>query len=127
MRARLDGAHPLLDEAGRGSDEARPVRYAPRRAPGRSFSLRLGRILLADAGRDECGRALLMGGDGSTRIGPLHALATELRPTYSRDSVARDVPLPDVPAGDVLAILDLGAYDYCIPSRFLFAPRPAQV
>jgi diaminopimelate decarboxylase len=47
--------------------------------------------------------------------------------TYSRDFIARDAPLPDVLVGDLLAVLDVGAYGYCMSSHFLSRPRAAEV
>jgi diaminopimelate decarboxylase len=47
--------------------------------------------------------------------------------TYSRDFIAKDAALPAVQAGDLLAILDTGAYGYCMGSHFLNRPRPAEV
>jgi len=47
--------------------------------------------------------------------------------TYSRDVVAQGSPLPAVRVGDLLAILDTGAYGYCMSSHFLNRPRPAEV
>jgi diaminopimelate decarboxylase len=47
--------------------------------------------------------------------------------TYSRDFVARDVSLPEVERGDLLAVLDVGAYGYCMASHFLNRPKPAEV
>lgn len=47
--------------------------------------------------------------------------------TYSRDFVTRDAPLPDVRVGDLLAVLDVGAYGYCMSSHFLNRPRAAEV
>jgi diaminopimelate decarboxylase len=47
--------------------------------------------------------------------------------TYSRDFVTRDAPLPDVRPGDLVAVLDVGAYGYCMSSHFLNRPRPAEV
>jgi diaminopimelate decarboxylase len=47
--------------------------------------------------------------------------------TYSRDFIARDTRLPDVSVGDLLAVLDVGAYGYCMASHFLNRPRPAEV
>jgi diaminopimelate decarboxylase len=47
--------------------------------------------------------------------------------TYSRDFVAKDAPLPAVRVGDLLAILDTGAYGYCMGGHFLNRPRPAEV
>jgi diaminopimelate decarboxylase len=47
--------------------------------------------------------------------------------TYSRDFVARGATLPGVAVGDLLAVLDVGAYGACMASRFLNRPRPAEV
>jgi diaminopimelate decarboxylase len=47
--------------------------------------------------------------------------------TYSRDLLAQKVLMPDVQVGDVLAVLDCGAYGYCMSSHFLNRPRPAEV
>jgi diaminopimelate decarboxylase len=47
--------------------------------------------------------------------------------TYSRDFVAQGSPLPAVRPGDLLAVLDVGAYGYCMASHFLNRPRPAEV
>jgi diaminopimelate decarboxylase len=47
--------------------------------------------------------------------------------TYSRDFVARDVPLEDTRVGDLLAVLDVGAYGYCMAGHFLNRPKPAEV
>ena len=47
--------------------------------------------------------------------------------TYSRDILAHGVALPDVAAGDLLGVLDAGAYGYCMSSHFLNRPRPAEV
>jgi diaminopimelate decarboxylase len=47
--------------------------------------------------------------------------------TYSRDFVARDVALPELAVGDLLAVLDVGAYGYCMASHFLNRPKPAEV
>lgn len=47
--------------------------------------------------------------------------------TFSRDYLSRDVQLPELKAGDVLGILDVGAYGYAMSSHFLHRPRPAEV
>jgi diaminopimelate decarboxylase len=47
--------------------------------------------------------------------------------TYSRDVIAQGFPLPSVQLGDLLAILDVGAYGYCMASHFLNRPRAAEV
>lgn len=47
--------------------------------------------------------------------------------TYSRDFIAQNVRLPDVQVGNLLAVLDIGAYGYCMASHFLNRPRAAEV
>lgn len=47
--------------------------------------------------------------------------------TYSRDFVAQGSPLGAVHVGDLLAVLDVGAYGYCMSSHFLNRPKPAEV
>ena len=47
--------------------------------------------------------------------------------TYSRDFLARGAELPALAPGDLLAVLDTGAYGYCMASHFLNRPRPAEV
>jgi diaminopimelate decarboxylase len=47
--------------------------------------------------------------------------------TYSRDILARDVALPALEVGDLIAVLDAGAYGYCMAGSFLNRPRPAEV
>lgn len=47
--------------------------------------------------------------------------------TYSRDYLGRNCSLPALQIGDVLAILDVGAYGYAMSSHFLHRPRPAEV
>ncbi len=47
--------------------------------------------------------------------------------TYSRDYLGRNCPLPKLNLGDVVAILDVGAYGYAMASHFLHRPRPAEV
>ncbi|HNJ43926.1 MAG TPA: decarboxylase, partial [Acidobacteriota bacterium] len=47
--------------------------------------------------------------------------------TFSRDYLSRDAQLPELKAGDVLGILDVGAYGYAMSSHFLHRPRPAEV
>ena len=47
--------------------------------------------------------------------------------TYSRDYLGRNCNLPKLAMGDVLAILDVGAYGYAMSSHFLHRPRPAEV
>ena len=47
--------------------------------------------------------------------------------TYSRDFITRDAPLPEVRVGDLIAVMDVGAYGYCMASHFLNRPRAAEV
>ncbi|MEQ8386443.1 MAG: decarboxylase [Coleofasciculus sp. A1-SPW-01] len=47
--------------------------------------------------------------------------------TYSRDYLGRNCQLPALKIGDVIAILDSGAYGYAMSSHFLHRPRPAEV
>jgi diaminopimelate decarboxylase len=47
--------------------------------------------------------------------------------TYSRDYLGRHSQLPKLAIGDILAILDVGAYGYAMSSHFLHRPRPAEV
>ncbi|MDX2099413.1 MAG: decarboxylase [Leptolyngbyaceae cyanobacterium bins.59] len=47
--------------------------------------------------------------------------------TYSRDYLGRNCQLPALKSGDILAILDVGAYGYAMSSHFLHRPRPAEV
>lgn len=47
--------------------------------------------------------------------------------TYSRDYVSRSCTLPELREGDVLAVLDAGAYGYAMSSHFLHRPRPPEV
>ncbi|UBF29688.1 decarboxylase [Kovacikia minuta CCNUW1] len=47
--------------------------------------------------------------------------------TYSRDYLGKNCLLPALEIGDILAILDVGAYGYAMSSHFLHRPRPAEV
>ena len=47
--------------------------------------------------------------------------------THSRDYLGRSCRLPELVPGDVLALLDAGAYGYAMSSHFLNRPRPAEV
>ncbi|MDT9193609.1 decarboxylase [Limnospira sp. PMC 1245.20] len=47
--------------------------------------------------------------------------------TYSRDYLGKNRQLPQLKRGDILAILDCGAYGYAMSSHFLHRPRPAEV
>ena len=43
----------------------------------------------------------------------------------SGDLICEDVPLPPVKSGDILAVLDTGAYNYSMSSNYNRLPRPA--
>ena len=47
--------------------------------------------------------------------------------TYSRDYLGKNCPLPRLEIGDMIAILDVGAYGYAMSSHFLHRPKPAEV
>lgn len=47
--------------------------------------------------------------------------------TYSRDVLAHDVVLGDARVGDVIAVLDSGAYGYCMAGHFLNRPSPPEL
>ncbi|MEH2071716.1 MAG: decarboxylase [Nostoc sp.] len=47
--------------------------------------------------------------------------------TYSRDYLGKNCQLPALKIGDVIAILDVGAYGYAMSSHFLHRPKPAEV
>ena len=47
--------------------------------------------------------------------------------TYSRDVIAHDVPLGELRVGDLVAVLDSGAYGYCMAGHFLNRPSPPEL
>lgn len=47
--------------------------------------------------------------------------------TYSRDFLGKNCQLPALEVGDIIAILDVGAYGFAMSSHFLHRPRPAEV
>ncbi len=47
--------------------------------------------------------------------------------TYSRDYLGKNCQLPVLQIGDIVAILDVGAYGYAMSSHFLHRPKPAEV
>ncbi|NMG21450.1 diaminopimelate decarboxylase family protein [Brasilonema bromeliae] len=47
--------------------------------------------------------------------------------TYSRDFLGRNCQLPALEIGDIVGILDVGAYGYAMSSHFLHRPKPAEV
>jgi len=61
--------------------------------------------------------------------GPDSPLPTDVcgNTTHSRDYLGRSLRLPELRPGDVLALLDVGAYGYAMSSHFLNRPRPAEV
>lgn len=47
--------------------------------------------------------------------------------TYSRDYLGKNCQLPALAIGEIVAILDVGAYGYAMSSHFLHRPRPGEV
>lgn len=47
--------------------------------------------------------------------------------TYSRDYLGKNCQLPALEIGNIIAILDVGAYGYAMSSHFLHRPKPAEV
>ena len=45
----------------------------------------------------------------------------------TREDLARDRELPDAREGDVLAVMDAGAYGFSMASNYNSRPRPAEV
>lgn len=64
---------------------------------------------------------------GATNDLPLHPTDVCGNTTYSRDYLGRNCHLPSLQIGNILAILDVGAYGYAMSSHFLHRPRPAEV
>lgn len=71
---------------------------------------------------------------GYREIRTLHPVTGELfltdvcgNTTFSRDFLGRNCDLPRLSEGDLLVILDSGAYGYAMSSHFLHRPRPAEV
>lgn len=58
---------------------------------------------------------------------PLHLTDVCGNTTYSRDYLGKNCQLPELQIGDIIAILDVGAYGYAMSSHFLHRPRPAEV
>ncbi len=58
---------------------------------------------------------------------PLHPTDVCGNTTYSRDYLGKNCQLPELQIGDIIAILDVGAYGYAMSSHFLHRPRPAEV
>ena len=47
--------------------------------------------------------------------------------TYSRDYLGKNCQSPALEIGDIIAILDVGAYGYAMSSHFLHRPKPAEI
>ena len=47
--------------------------------------------------------------------------------TYSRDYLGKNCQLPALKIGDIIGILDVGAYGYAMSSHFLHRPKPAEI
>ena len=47
--------------------------------------------------------------------------------TYSRDYLGKNCQLPILAIGEIVGILDVGAYGYAMSSHFLHRPKPAEV
>jgi diaminopimelate decarboxylase len=62
-----------------------------------------------------------------TQPAPLYTTDICGNTTYSRDYLGRNCQLPRLLIGDIIAILDVGAYGYAMSSHFLHRPRPAEV
>ncbi len=58
---------------------------------------------------------------------PLHLTDVCGNTTYSRDYLSRSCQLPNLNPGDLLSILDAGAYGYAMSSHFLHRPRLPEV
>ena len=64
---------------------------------------------------------------GNTSLATCHPTDVCGNTTYSRDYLGRNCLLPVLKPGDLLAILDVGAYGYAMSSHFLHRPRPAEI
>lgn len=64
---------------------------------------------------------------GATHQLPLYSTDVCGNTTYSRDYLGRNCQLPPLQIGDILAVLDVGAYGYAMSSHFLHRPRPAEI
>lgn len=47
--------------------------------------------------------------------------------TFSKDYISRNCMLPPMEPGDLISILDVGAYGYAMSSHFLHRPKPPEV
>ena len=86
-----------------------------------------------DAGMETLMRPALYG--AAHRIYKVGALMEEQNLTVditgriceNTDRLAVDIPFPDVAEGDLIAIMDTGAYGYSMAHNFNTRPRPAEV
>ena len=64
-----------------------------------------------------------------TEIYDSHTYITDIcgNTTYSRDYLGKNCQLPALEIGDIIAILDVGAYGYAMSSHFLHRPKPAEI
>lgn len=90
------------------------------------------RFLIADAGANDLLRPSLYG--AYHEIAPLHRRPGRRRRVEvvgplceSGDAFAQARPLPPIEAGDVLALLDAGAYGYALSSNYNGRPRPPEL
>jgi diaminopimelate decarboxylase len=113
--------------------------------PGRALVARAGTLLSRVVGLKSTGRDFVLLDAGMTELlrpmlygaaHPVRALWTRAEiQTYdlagpaceSGDVLARDVRLPTPMPGDVVALLDAGAYGAAMSSNYLTRPRPAEV
>ena len=71
-----------------------------------------------------CHPALVANRAGDAPTGPVTIAG---KCCESGDLIAENVPLPEVHAGDILAVLVTGAYNYSMASNYNRLPRPAMV
>jgi diaminopimelate decarboxylase len=67
--------------------------------------------------------------DNSTLLSKSKTYLTDIcgNTTYSRDYLGKNCHLPALEIGDIIGILDVGAYGYAMSSHFLHRPKPAEV
>jgi diaminopimelate decarboxylase len=127
--ARAFGATELWVEPGRwlvAQSGVLLTTVLERKATARSFAV-------VDAGMTELIRPMMYG--ATHPVQPLEAAPLRAAVTVdiagpaceSGDVLARDVTLPDPQPGDVLKLLDAGAYGSSMSSHYLTRPRPAEV
>ena len=90
-----------------------------------------GRAVVIDSGMHQLLRPALYGARhrvAPVRLGPPAGLGWLVGPICeSADVVAWDVHLPDLVRGDLVAVLDVGAYGMVMASNYNGQPRPAEV